>query len=137
VYATSKAHWQHIGGLWGLMGYGCDEQLMSLKTWLSGGQCLLIKNWGVGHLYRKIAPYPKWSANKIYNYLLLIALFAPAEKRDAYFANYAKQHPNTYPAALALFEKRLPEIEAHKKHLESIFKRDLNWFFTNINDKIK
>ncbi|GHT01563.1 hypothetical protein AGMMS49525_02640 [Bacteroidia bacterium] len=137
VYAASKAHWQRIGGLWGLKGYGTDEPLMSIKTWLAGGECLLIKSWGVGHLYRDKNPYPVFTANLIYNSLLLIALFSPAEGKERYFANYAARVPNAYPAALALFEEKLPEIEAHKKYLKSIFQRDLNWFLININDKVK
>lgn len=56
-YASSVQHWNHIGGLSGLIKYGYDEALMSIKTWLCGGKCYLIKDFYVGHLYRSEAPY--------------------------------------------------------------------------------
>lgn len=52
-YVMTKIHWDNMIGLEGLSIYGLEEPFMSIKTWLLGGQCRIIKNWSVGHLYRK------------------------------------------------------------------------------------
>jgi hypothetical protein len=135
VYASSTEHWKNIRGLWGLRGYGYDEPMMSIKTWLSGGRCLLIKNWGVGHLYRKKHPYPVSSVNTVYNALLLIALFSPESEREAYFSHYATRCPDTCPPALKEYRKMEDEIREHRRQLERVFVHDFNDFLT-INEKV-
>ena len=57
-YATNKSWWNHIGGINGLIKWGSDEAIMSLKTWLAGGECLCFKDFYVGHLYRPVNPNP-------------------------------------------------------------------------------
>lgn len=52
-YVMTKTHWNSMMGLEGLKIYGLEESFMSVKTWLLGGQCRVIKTWSVGHLYRK------------------------------------------------------------------------------------
>lgn len=53
AYAGSKRYWQYLRGMEGMMRYGTEEQCISLKVWLEGGRCLLLKNQKVGHIYRK------------------------------------------------------------------------------------
>ena len=71
VYASSVEHWKRIHGLDGLVVYGHEEPFMSMKTWLSGGRCLLMRNWLVGHLYREKQPFRlpgnSLNANQIIN----------------------------------------------------------------------
>lgn len=74
-YASSVKHWNHIGGLSGLVKYGYDEALMSVKTWLTGGKCYLIKNFYVGHLYRTTAPYYVDNIHMKANQIFLSYLF--------------------------------------------------------------
>lgn len=84
VYASSKKWWERIGGLLGLIKYGLDEPLMSIKTWLAGGEVLLIKDWGVGHLYRSGGNYHVDTACVDHNQLYLIHLFSPTDKIPVY-----------------------------------------------------
>lgn len=80
-YATSRTYWRRIGGLKGLRQYGCDEQLMSLKTWLEGGSCLLLKRVILGHIYRKRMPYDVDWHVPIYNNLLVTETLFPLRER--------------------------------------------------------
>lgn len=57
-YASSRTWWDRIGGINGLIKWGSDEAIMSVKTWLAGGECLCFKNFYSGHLYRKANPNP-------------------------------------------------------------------------------
>jgi glycosyltransferase involved in cell wall biosynthesis len=136
VYASSVQHWMKIGGLHGLVSYGSDEPLMSIKTWLSGGRCLLMKNWGVGHLYRKRHPYSVSSVDTVYNSLLLIALFDTDREKSEHFDNYANRYGEVFDKAYSMYEKNQSEIAAHREYLESIFVRSMRYFL-DMNDKVK
>lgn len=59
AYACSKEYWLHLEGLKGLRSYGLDEQLISLKVWLDGGKCRLIKDVTFGHIFREATYYNK------------------------------------------------------------------------------
>lgn len=83
VYASTVYWWKYIRGLEGLKNYGNDESLIAIKTWLLGGKCYVLNNWGVGHLYRNKHPYQVQSHLYVYNKVLLVELFIDDEKRKA------------------------------------------------------
>jgi glycosyltransferase involved in cell wall biosynthesis len=74
-YAFTKNHWKNIGGLDGLSGYGFDEPYMSLKTWLFGGECYVIKDFYVGHLYRQKSTAGSLSVDFYANQLFMVDAF--------------------------------------------------------------
>lgn len=80
-YAASVRYWKKIGGLRGLLQYGCDEQLLSLKTWLEGGTCILLKNVKFGHIYRKQMPYEVNHHAPLYNNLFISETLLPLRER--------------------------------------------------------
>lgn len=88
-YAASRAYWQKLDGLRGLRQYGCDEQLISLKAWLDGGSCVLLKHVVLGHIYRKRMPYDvAWSVPVFNNLLVTETLFPLRERVMARAAAY-------------------------------------------------
>ena len=76
-YAASKRYWKHLRGLEGLKSYGSDEPYMSLKAWMEGGCCTLLKNVVIGHIYRKSSPFKRFTEEEIYNRLLVANLLLP------------------------------------------------------------
>ncbi len=74
-YATNKKYWKYLNGLKGLRSYGRDEELISLKVWLEGGRCRLLKEVAIGHIYRTSMPYEYLSIDMIYNLLYIAELF--------------------------------------------------------------
>lgn len=80
-YGVSRRYWNKLGGLKGLREYGCDEQLISLKAWLDGGCCLLLKNVVLGHIYRKQMPYMVNRYVPIFNNLLVTETLFPLRER--------------------------------------------------------
>lgn len=80
-YAASRRYWHKIGGLRGLRQYGCDEQLISLKTWLDGGSCVLLKHIVLGHIYRDRMPYDVAWSIPIFNNLLVTETLFPLRER--------------------------------------------------------
>lgn len=140
VYAMSKDYWVRLGGLNGLIKYGLDEPLISLKVWLSGGKVLLIKNWGVGHLYRGSSPYNVPLKHIDQNQIYIINLFSDTQEDiQRYEENLRKRiGDDRFKIAKETFQKNLPEFTKFKEYFNTCVKKhDLNWFLTNINNKIK
>ncbi len=67
AYAFDKSLYLHVGGLNGLAQWGYDEQFLSIKVFLAGGQCVLMSDVVVGHLYRQHQPYVKPALHVEYN----------------------------------------------------------------------
>lgn len=76
-YAASRRYWDRLRGLEGLRSYGSDEAYISLKVWLEGGRCVLLKDVVAGHVYRTAAPYVILGEESVYNQLLIARLLFP------------------------------------------------------------
>lgn len=74
-YFFTKTHWNNINGLTGLVKYGLDEGLMSIKTWMFGGKCCLLYDFYVGHIYRDKFPYKVDNFEIGFNEYLMIKMF--------------------------------------------------------------
>lgn len=87
-YGCSKSWWEEIDGFNGLIEYGLEESFMSIKTWLMGGECIVVKDWGVGHLYRDVRPSnvvvdpAAIDANRLF-----LSLFFKPQEHDLYTQN--------------------------------------------------
>ena len=139
VYAASKEFWKKIGGLQGLKKYGSDESLMSLKTWLSGGKVLLMKDWGVGHLYRGNSPYSVPLKSLDQNHLYLINLFCKCEEDIKRYESNLRDRigVNRFNLAQKEFDSQKEELMRFKEYFfNNIATRDLNWFIENINNNL-
>lgn len=136
VYASSVNWWFKIGGLTGLIKYGLDEPLMSIKTWLAGGEVLLIKNWGVGHLYRGKGPYEVDLTKVDYNQLYLIHLFSTDEQIPIYEENLKKRIGiRNFEKAKSILGENYHKLLDFKQYFYSkVAKHDFNYFL-EINNK--
>lgn len=74
-YICSTEFYNRISGTEHLVNWGCDEPLLSIKTYLSGGSCYLIPDLHVGHIYRDKAPYAMLNKNLYTNTLFMVYLF--------------------------------------------------------------
>lgn len=120
-YASSVKWWNYIGGLKGLIKYGLDEPLMSIKTWLAGGEVLLIKNFGVGHYYRESNPYKVYPSHLWYNQLFLIHLFSSGDTLLKYEDNLQKRIGiNSFNKVKELLDKNASILKEAKDNLNKI-----------------
>lgn len=135
AYAARKDYWRHLHGLKGLISYGSDEELISLKCWIEGGRCLLLKDIVVGHIYRSKFPYEVKNDYTLHNKLLVVEMFFENEVKWA-ILNRLKAYYGE-----AFFNKiydRLDRkmIAAERKYLWEISKRDITYFlFKNVELK--
>lgn len=139
VYAMSKKDWDILGGLKGLIKYGSDESLISLKVWLSGNKVLLMKNWGVGHLYRGSSPYAIPLKHLDQNQIYLINLFAENDKDIEKFELNLRHRIGfkRFNAAKEVFEENREDFTKFKEYFyKNVAKKSLSWFLENINKHV-
>lgn len=79
-YICSTEFYNRISGTEHLVNWGCDEPLLSIKTYLAGGSCYLIPDFHVGHIYRDKAPYLMLNKNLYTNTLFMVYLFCHFDK---------------------------------------------------------
>ena len=125
AYAASKKYWQHLNGLEGLHNYGADEQYISLKAWLEGGRCTLLKDVVIGHIYRKKAPYLIMGRDSVYNLMFISKLLFPLNMYSKTVATALSLYRDYAKEALDAFETNKNELNKQKEYLWSIFERTM------------
>lgn len=137
-YATSTRYWKYLKGLTGLRSYGYDEQLISLKCWLAGGSCYLIKEIAFGHIFRTLdqIAYPMPKIDFLFNRFYLAALFFDEDYKQALFNRL--RYPD--PVVIQLLNRKIEAekglICAQKKYYSRIFQRPLS-FVIQMNERLK
>lgn len=129
AYATSKSYWEHLHGLWGLEKYGLDEAYLSIKAYLDGGSCKLLKNFVTGHIYRQYAPYFIGNVSQLHNKLLLLLLLAPGGVQKRCFANYRTYYYGFFEEALCPVHARIGEIARQKAYYATLRVRDFEAYY--------
>jgi glycosyltransferase involved in cell wall biosynthesis len=122
-YACSKRYWQYLNGLEGLISYGSDETYISLKVWLEGGKCLLLKDVIIGHIYRTQFPYVVESLHTLYNRLLIAELLLPTFYKKKAFSVTKHQNLSMYNEIIFLLKENENQISRLKNYYTKIFKR--------------
>lgn len=125
-YAASKRYWQYLHGLEGLIHYGSDEPYISLKVWLEGGQCRLLKNIRIGHIYRVQPPYKINDIETIFNKLWIAELVLPFSYKLRTFGTLYEDNPQKCKEAFRLLLKKKKNLEKLKQHYRQIFITDFN-----------
>ncbi|MCC8147244.1 MAG: glycosyltransferase, partial [Bacteroidales bacterium] len=125
-YAASKRYWEYLRGLEGLRYYGSDEAFISLKVWLEGGKCLLLKDVEIGHIYRDASPYKRYNEDEVYNSLLISKLLLPQNLNCMSNAVALLKNRNTYLRAKNILKEYEEEIKDAKKYYSSIFTNSID-----------
>lgn len=127
-YAASKRYWQYIAGYTGLRTCGCEETYISLKTWLEGGTCILLKNLKVGHIFRKKFPYSISSTDFTYNKLMMAETLFPVKYKNITISDIHRSNPGEYEKAMSLLINDSKLITELKTYYKQIFTRDIDSF---------
>lgn len=136
TYAGSKAYWQYLRGLEGLMYYGSDEPCISIKVWMEGGSCKLLKDVVIGHIYRSNSAPPYETAMKfrVYNKLFIAELFFPEKLKKELYVLAKYYYPREFTEAMVMLYDNRELIKQSKSYYKKIFTRDF-YFFQEMNNK--
>lgn len=132
AYSFSREYWLYLKGLEGLKYYGNDEPFISMKVWLEGGACKLLKDVAVGHIYRDLPPYQVENVFWLYNRLLIAELLLPDTYKARIYSR-AKDFLN-YKEALSMIYQNREDICSKKSYFTRIFKYDFS-YFQKFNDQ--
>jgi glycosyltransferase involved in cell wall biosynthesis len=134
-YACSRKYWMKLNGLNGLRMYGFEEQLISLKVWLSGGKCKVLKDVEFGHIFRDgaNAPYEIPTMDYYLNQLLIVELFYTEEYKRDFIKNMRKNIGVEYTNHwIEKFKQSRHEVAKEKAYYRALFSRDFR-FIIDLN----
>lgn len=127
VYAMSVRWWNKIGGLEGLIAWGHDEPLLSIKTYLMGGKIITFPKYAIGHLYRSSPVYSGISTVTSYTNILFIQyIMSHAESEyetdDGLFETYKNMMQtgmtaDMYTSVIENFNKNKDTYDKIKKYV--------------------
>lgn len=92
VYGISKTWWNRVDMLAGLCVWGGQEPDMALRTWLAGGEVLLIPTVRTAHVFRKKTPYPSDPTAIWMNRMYMAAVLPPPAIGEALLNELASKH---------------------------------------------
>ncbi len=128
-YAMNKKYWNLLNGLEGLSQYGNDEAYLSIKVWLQGGRCVLLKNVVIGHLYRNKPPYNVDFKYRMFNRIFLSEVLLPySEKKRIYSILKYTCNTDLYSSVLLLLHHKNGNIKKQRNYYDKIFKKDYSTF---------
>lgn len=138
-YCTNKNYWNKIHGYEGLCSYGLEEQLLSIKTLLEGGNCYVIKTVLFAHKFREIekTPYKISKPDFIFNELYIIETLFPLKLKKMIFQNIKRiSNDYTFEIAMSKIANIRNKIKHEKNYYESIFSRDFK-YITQLSNILK
>lgn len=118
----------HVNGLRALRSYGGDEELLSLKWWLAGGDIRVMKSVRIGHQFRTESHYSTEQWQIVYNKLATIHTVIPEPHRSRLDFLLGDQ-PHVRHARNQL-KADAHSILSERAYLESILKRQFSWFLS-------
>ena len=128
TYFTSKSYWKYLRGLEGLKMYGNEEPYISVKAWLEGGGCFLLKEIAIGHVYRKVLPFSDGITYRIYNKLLIAETLFPTDLKQTIYSKIEKLSPAEFREAKEWLIKNYTSIKELKQYYKTILNKDINGY---------
>lgn len=121
TYASSKVYWNKIKGFDGLVGYGSEEEYISLKAWLDGGGCYLLYDIEVGHIYRCLERYTTMSCQFSYNRMLIAETLLPYKMRCKVHASIMQQGMQYYFNVKAMMKGASNYVKSLRAYYQQTF----------------
>ncbi len=135
-YASSVSYWRQIRGLEGLVGYGSEEPYLSIKVWLSGGQCRLLDQIVVGHIYKENTCSLKAYSTYAYNHLLISETLFPTSLQCKVNMAARLQSEQHFNHAVMLMEESKGVMSSLRRYYAKHFDMDKVGWVMNMNNII-
>lgn len=138
-YVCEKKYWLYLKGLSGLINYGLDEQLISLKVWQEGGRCKVIKDIAFGHIFRTFdkVPYPTSTVEFVANQFFIMELFGGRNDLIHFYNKRVREVGNEVcHSAINILSQKRNYILEQKYYYQEIFTRKMDYIL-ELNDKMK
>lgn len=127
-YAGAKSYWEYLKGLKGLLNFGYDETYLSIKVWLEGGYCYLLKDIEIGHKFRDTPPYSFDQPKILFNKLLILETLFPEDHKERIYNMIRKESGALFRDAQMIYLDYLDEIGRLRSYYDGIWTRDFDSF---------
>jgi hypothetical protein len=126
-YIVPRKRYLELGGMQHFRVWGCEEQMLSLKFWLSGGEVRLLHGLKTWHRFRdgEKMPFRLEYWNVIYNKLFLIHTIFPDDMAERMISRLPKGFDLT--KATETIRRDWGLVEAERGRNKSLFTRDVVW----------
>ncbi len=122
-YFIARDWFTELRGFEGLKGYGSDEPLLSIKTWLAGGSVRVMRDVRIEHVCQAGAASERDSKTlMLYNKLFILQTLFPQWMNDA-IALMPPCEPDLLQDALFELHQSTALQIAHAEHFKSLFTR--------------
>lgn len=129
-YAGAKSYWEYLKGLEGLLVFGYDETYLSIKVWLEGGNCYLLKNIEIGHKFRNAPPYSLDQSKILFNKFLILETLFPDDYKESAYNILRKEAGTLFRDAQVIYLENLDKIGKLKAYYLSIQTREFDSFLS-------
>jgi len=123
----------HLRGFHNMTYWGSDEQALSIKSWLAGGDVRLAKSVQFGHRFRKSFPYPMTYEDVYYDRLRALKTLTDEKTYELVSARFPNNPALT--VALKRLELHKSVIERERDYYRKIFVRSFDWLCDKFNIK--
>lgn len=130
-YFMHRDFFFQIGGSNLLRGWGSWESHFSLKAYLAGGECRIMRDVRIGHCFRSATTFTTKKADLLFNKLAVaMTLFPePASKFIVdRLTEYHASNPLDLNIAKNMMRAEQRHIESTRAFNEAVFVRDLEWY---------
>lgn len=139
AYFVPRAFFFQIGGSNLLRGWGSWESHFSLKTYLAGGECRIMRDVRIGHCFRSATTFTTKRADLLYN-KLAVAMTVFPEPAAKFIADklteYHAKSPVDLNIAKQIVRSEQRYIESTRAFNEQIFVRNLDWYLTRFGQPL-
>lgn len=134
-YYVTKEYFDYLHGFRGLKMWGSSEVLISLKSWMAGGQCRIRTDLEIGHKFRSHSPFVTGILFLYFNkaYMCEVLNF-PKELKEKILGSLPQDI--NYKRALELIKENKDEINKEREYYEGIFKKDIYQVCKELDIKI-
>lgn len=121
-YFIAKKTFDSFHGLNLLSGWGMDEEMLSTKVWLSGGEVILLADNIVHHLYKPEQKITQTFPFQLLNKLVYAQLFLEQEDVDEFMKHIVDEWKDMMAESLAMHGDA---IKVEREFLKPLFKRKI------------
>lgn len=130
-YIMEREWFLKLNPLAHLRQWGCDEQMLSIKSWLAGGDCRFMANVKIGHRFSKKGdkqPFLVDPGVTLYNKLFAILTLTPPALQDKLIdALKRTSHGAEFDIAQRMIKENAGIVACERARNRSLFVRDFYW----------
>jgi hypothetical protein len=132
-YGMSTEWYRHIKGYWGHRYWGTLEPYISLKSWFAGGDCKIVNDIEVAHIFKQKPSHVTYTQDLLYNKIFISEVMFPRRIAKVFIDFLGENQYIRMAKKMVLNDNG--KVNAVRDYHEKIFTRDIHWFYERFGFK--